>query len=187
MARGNADLSRWVVEELSAQRPAPRRIVELGPGPGVGLQHALQTFPQASVWGIDLSPEMISQARGRNRAAVDEGRLKLIIGGVEQLGAIAPIDIVFANHVLYFWHEPTRELETIRGSLAAGGMLALGYQLKQNMPPMAQKYFPRDGHLLYRSDDQVDAVVRAAGFVDIEHRVKGSPDAPEGRLALVTV
>ena len=186
MARGNAAFSRWVVDELPAPDNTDPRIVEIGPGPGVGLEFVLKRFPQASVWGVDMSPEMISQSRGRNRPAADAGRLTLILGGVDRLAGIAPIDVVFANHVLYFWHDPKTELKGIRSSLRPGGVLALGYQLKQNMPPASQKFFPRDGHLLYDSTDQVEDLLGASGYTSVAHRVMGAPDAPLGRLTLAT-
>lgn len=187
MARSNAEFSRWVVHELNKQHAdGDGHIVEVGSGPGIGLEEALKQFPRAQVWGVDLSPEMVSQSRKRNRAAADAGRLTLIVGGVARLAEIAPIDVVFANHVLYFWHDPEMELRQIHGFLQPGGILALGYQLKQNMPAPAQKYFPIDGHLLYEADDQLDSLLRAAGFTTISHRVKGSAQTPEGRLALAT-
>ena len=187
MARSNADFSRWVVHVLRQDvQGEDVRIVELGHGPGVGLEETLQLFPRANVWGFDPSPEMMSQSRRRNRAGVRAGRLTLAVGGAERLAGITPVDAVFANHVLYFWHEPEAEMRRIHASLRPGGLLALGYQLKHNMPPVAQKYFPLDGHLLYEVDDQLDSLLRAAGFTNIRRRLKGSPGAPEGRLALAT-
>jgi S-adenosylmethionine-diacylgycerolhomoserine-N-methlytransferase len=78
------------------------RIVELGPGPGIGLQETLKLFPQAQVWGIDLSTEMLSQSRKRNLAAVKANRLSLIEGHTTSPAQLAPVDIVLADHVLYF-------------------------------------------------------------------------------------
>jgi len=51
---------------------------------------------------------------------------------------------------------------------------------------MAQKRFPNEGHLLYDSDDNVAGLARAAGFTSVSLRVKGAPEAPEGRVALAT-
>ena len=71
MARRNGDLSRWVVSEVRKEcANDDTRIVELGPGPGIGLQELLRVFPAAQVWGVDLSAEMLSQSRKRNMAAV---------------------------------------------------------------------------------------------------------------------
>jgi len=51
---------------------------------------------------------------------------------------------------------------------------------------MAQKHFPGHGHLLYESDGEVASLLQGAGFASIGHRVKGSPESPERRLALAT-
>ena len=187
MAKGNADLSRWVVQQAAAHyASAVERIAELGPGPGVGLEALLAQFPDAQVWGVDISSVMLSQSRKRNKAAVTAGRLRLIEGAVPALSDSAPADIVMANHVLYFWHDPTAELAQIRGFMRPGGLLALGYQLRQNMPAMAQKRFPPAGHRLYEADDDVTNLATAAGFRTVTHVVKGPAEAPQGRVMLAT-
>jgi trans-aconitate methyltransferase len=187
MARGNAALSRWVVEQAAAHHgPAVERVAELGPGPGIGLEALLAQFPDAHVWGIDISSVMLSQSRKRNQAAVTAGRLKLLEGGVDRLSASAPTDIVIANHVLYFWPDPADELAELRSFLRPGGLLAMGYQLRQNMPRMAQKRFPAAGHRLYETEDDVTTVTVAAGFESVIHLVKGTAETPEGRVMLAT-
>ena len=140
MVRSNGDFSRWTIGERRRHLTwVPTRIVELGPGPGVGLEELLGAFPDAKVWGVDPSREMLGLSRQRNAAAAEGGRLALLEGGVASLVEVAPVDIVAANHVLYFWQEPEAELRRIRGSLRSGGLLAIGYQLRQNMPATAQK------------------------------------------------
>jgi ubiquinone/menaquinone biosynthesis C-methylase UbiE len=185
MARGNGSFNRWVVQEIAARLPdGVERAVELGPGPGVGLEGLLAKFPTALVWGIDLSPEMLSQSRGRNSEQSSAGRLILIEGGVESLQALAPIDLVMATHVLYFWHEPAEAVAQIYRALGSGGAFALGYQLRLNMPPISQKNFPKEGHVLYDSDGAVSTLLTRAGFKDVGFVVMGPSEAPEGRLAL---
>lgn len=187
MARGNAALSRWVVDQAAARHgDAVERVAELGPGPGVGLEVLLARFPRAHVWGVDLSPVMISQSRRRNRSAVDAGRLTLLEGDVSALGASAPADIVMANHVLYFWADPEAELARIRGFLQPRGLLAIGYQLRQNMPAMAQRKFPAAGHRLYDDAEDVTGLAVAAGFSSVAQVVKGPAEAPEGRVMLAS-
>jgi trans-aconitate methyltransferase len=187
MARSNGDFNRWVVEELGKQyQGQPARIVELGPGPGVGLEAALRMFPNARLWGVDPSPEMLSQSRKRNLGDAESGRLTLLEGNVASLAELAPIDIVMANHVLYFWHHPSAELAQLHGFLRPGGLLAVGYQLRLNMPKPAQTNFPKLGHLLYDSEDAVTRLLREAGFTSVSLLMKGTPDAPGGRLALAT-
>jgi SAM-dependent methyltransferase len=91
MARSNADFSRWVMQQVSEHYEGdPGRIAELGPGPGVGLEETLRRFATARVWGIDPSPEMLSQSRRRNSAQVSAGRLTLIEGTAAELAKRHP-------------------------------------------------------------------------------------------------
>jgi ubiquinone/menaquinone biosynthesis C-methylase UbiE len=187
MVRGNGSFNRWLVQEIATQLPGdPARVVELGPGPGVGLEEMLGKFPRARVWGVDLSPEMLSQSRRRNVEQANAGRLVLIEGGVESLQALAPVDLIVAAHVLYFWHEPTDALAQIYRALRPGGAIGLGYQLRVNMPAISQKNFPKEGHVLYDSDGAVSTLLAGAGFKNVSFFVMGPSQAPEGRLALAT-
>lgn len=187
MAKGNAALSRWVVQQASsALGGTAERVAELGPGPGVGLEALLAQFPDARVWGIDVSSLMLSQSMKRNQRAVTTGRLVLLEGGVVSVSAAAPADLVMANHVLYFWPDPAAEMTQIRSCLRPGGIMALGYQLKENMPRLAQRRFPPAGHRLYETEDEVTEVATAAGFGSAVQLIKGSADAPEGRVMLAT-
>jgi SAM-dependent methyltransferase len=190
MARGNRGFNAWVVNQLGERERSPEsemRIVELGPGPGVGLEEALLVFPTASFWGIDPSREMLAQCRKRNLEQVTDGRLVLLQGGTDLLAGLAPVDLVMAVHVLYFWHQPELELARIRDVLRPGGALGLGYRLRQHMPHISQTGFPKEGHRLYESDAEVDELLSDAGFGSVERRLVDSrPDAPAGRLAIAT-
>ena len=78
--------------------------------------------------------EMLSQSRKRNLAAVKANRLSLIEGTTAALAQLAPVDIILANHVLYFWHEPASELAQLHRFLQPGGLIALGYRTCHGWP-----------------------------------------------------
>lgn len=186
MTKGNGSFNRWVGDALSDEFGAepPNRIVELGHGPGVGTEGLLERFPAAMVWGIDQSATMTAAARTRNRIAVAAGRVEFVTGGLESVSAVAPVDLIVAVHVLYFLHDPVIELGRLRDSLQPDGVLALGFQLRSHMPMPAQIQFPRLGHTLYETSEDVEAVLRQAGFARITVAVDGKPDEPRGFLAL---
>ena len=189
MERGNAAFNRWVIDTVAATAGRDlSRIVDLGCGPGVGLEKLLVTFPDADVWGVDRSPVMIAQSRRRNRAGLESGRLNLVQGDLTALSDLAPVDLVVAVHVLYFWHQPAGALSSLREALRPGGKLAVGYRLRHDMPRVSQRQFPAEGHRLYDSDDEVVAIFREAGFGDAGPIVQdpGRGDGPSGRLVMGT-
>ena len=184
MARRNAALNRLIVAQIAHHVGTPRVLAELGFGSGIGLAALLATFRDAQVFGADPSAALARQAAARNRMAVRAGRLRLMQGDVTVLAPFAPIDLILAVHVLYFWRDPEAELTAIASLLRSGGHLALGYQLRQHTPPVAQQDFPREGHRLYESDREVIALLDAAGLAVRHQAVLGRTDSPAGRLSL---
>jgi SAM-dependent methyltransferase len=186
LARGNASFNRWLVRELGTVMPPPATVIELGCGPGIALRELLTAYPAAFVVGVDPSRVALNSARRRNTLAVAGGRLTLVTGDVAKAAEHGPADLVMACHILYLWADSVQELRRARDVLAACGHIALGYQLRRHMPPIAQRTFPREGFTLYDSDDQVAALLQHAGFTAPEVRIFGDPAHPGGRLALAT-
>lgn len=180
MARGNGSFNAVAVNQLRELYGELGQVAELGRGPGVALTALLEAFPNARVQGVDLSAQMLDQSRRRNAGAVQSGRLDLRQGDVEQISP--PPDLLLAVHVLYFWHEPEVTLKRLRTTLASGAVLALGYRCRADMPPPAQRDFPREGHRLYESEGEVRALLTSAGFQDAESHSITSGDHPLGWL-----
>lgn len=186
LARGNATFNRRVVHELSEVLPAPLTVIELGCGPGIALRELLTTYRSARVIGIDPSVVALKSARRRNAGAIEAGRLTLITGDLLAAIEYGPADLILACHVLYFWAEPLTELQRARQALGPAGHLALGYQLRRDMPEISQHAFLSEGFVLYDSDDQLITVLTEAGFATTEVRVLGEDGRPAGRIAIST-
>src|SRR6266545_2442564 len=82
MAYENRERNEWAVSLLEA-RPNDR-ILEIGFGPGLAIHHLTLTSPARFIAGIDDSPIMLQQARRRNAAAIQSGRVELQCGSVMQ-------------------------------------------------------------------------------------------------------
>jgi trans-aconitate methyltransferase len=63
MARTNAAFARSVISLRDVQ---PRQVLEVGFGPGVGIQLLAKSARAGRVAGVDCSKEMVEQATARN-------------------------------------------------------------------------------------------------------------------------
>jgi len=83
MAKMNQPCAAWVIDLLKIRKSD--RVLEIGFGPGVGIQLLAAAAPSAHIDGIDPSQEMLEQATARNAEAIDRGQVGLRIGSVEHL------------------------------------------------------------------------------------------------------
>ncbi|HEY7607804.1 MAG TPA: class I SAM-dependent methyltransferase [Alphaproteobacteria bacterium] len=107
------------------------RVLELGCGPGLALAGVLARATRGHVLGIDHSPLMVAQARRRNRAAIDAGRLELRCQNLADLDGIAgPFDKVLSLNVLMFLAPAQRQalFARLRALMTPGGRIAIAYQ-----------------------------------------------------------
>ena len=116
-----ADVPFYVALALEARGP----IVELAVGNGrVAIPVARATG--RTVIGIDMSPAMLAQARGR--AAVAGADLDLRLGDMRELSLIEPAALVYCpfRALLHLptWSDRRRTFERIAASLQPGGRFA---------------------------------------------------------------
>ncbi|RTL80256.1 MAG: methyltransferase domain-containing protein [Hyphomicrobiales bacterium] len=133
MARANRASVAWVIK-LLAVKPGDC-VLEIGFGPGVGLELLVREAPRAKFSGVDISEEMLRQAMARNRAAVDRGQVELRLGYAEHLpfpdGAF---DKAFSVNSLQVWTDPTAGLREARRVLKDGGTIAFGFTRHSGRP-----------------------------------------------------
>jgi ubiquinone/menaquinone biosynthesis C-methylase UbiE len=83
MARANRQCAAWVIDLLGIQ--PNDRVLEVGFGPGVGIQLLVRSVSGRYIAGVDPSEEMVQQAKARNVKAIESGRVDLRYGSVESL------------------------------------------------------------------------------------------------------
>ena len=119
--------------DLLAQVPleSPRRVIDLGCGPGNSTELLIARFPEAEVWGVDSSLEMLRQARerlpGRNFVEAD-------------LAGWSPperTDLLFANAVFQWVPDHPVVLRRLLAALSAGGVLAVQMPDNTEEPALA--------------------------------------------------
>jgi trans-aconitate 2-methyltransferase len=104
---------------LARVRSNPRRIVDLGCGPGTSTQLLAARFPDAQIIGVDNSEQMLASARARLPAIAFEKH---------DIGAWRPSvrpDLIFANAALQWLPNHHELVPRLMSFLADDGCLAI--------------------------------------------------------------
>jgi ubiquinone/menaquinone biosynthesis C-methylase UbiE len=133
MAQTNADCGAWVIELLEI---GPTDcVLEIGFGSGVIIHRLSNLAPAGHVVGIDLSREMLVQARARNASAVESGRVDLRRGFAESLPFDDNIfDKALAINSMQVWSHPAAGLREMRRVMKPAARIALGFTIYSGQP-----------------------------------------------------
>lgn len=103
----------------------PRRVVDIGCGPGNSTELLAERWPGAEVIGLDTSLDMIEKARRRLPG------LSFDRADAATWEPDGPVDLIFANAVMQWVPDHQNVLVRLFGLLAAGGVLAI--QMPDNL------------------------------------------------------
>jgi ubiquinone/menaquinone biosynthesis C-methylase UbiE len=128
MASMNRPCAAWTIDLLKMR--TDDRILEIGFGPGVGIQLLAEVASAGHVDGIDPSQEMVEHAVARNAAAIKRGQVDLRIGSAECLPfEDNTFDKALAINSMQVWPDPGASLSETRRVMKSGGTLALGFTI----------------------------------------------------------
>ncbi|MCA6091202.1 class I SAM-dependent methyltransferase [Streptomyces sp. SCA3-4] len=115
----------------------PRRILDIGSGPGVAACRLAAAFPLAEVTAVDGAPELLTRATERaERLGV---RLRTEVAGFpEGLDGLAPADLVWTGQVVHHVGDQQDALARLAGLLEPDGVLAV---VEGGLPA---RWLPRD-------------------------------------------
>jgi SAM-dependent methyltransferase len=122
----NIERSLRTVDLLDVQ--PEHRVLEVGHGPGIALAALADKVHDGSIVGLDHSELMHRQAARRNRQTLEDGRLALIVGEIEDLDPAVPFDRIMLVNVAMFWEDPTESFRSLSDLLAPGGVMAVTHQ-----------------------------------------------------------
>ncbi len=156
---GIYDLTRWsfllgreALVRRAAARLTPANILEVGCGTGKNLGQLGRLFPQARLWGLDLSADMLAVARRKLQGLAP--RLTLIQAAYDHSVEKKPFfDLVVFSYALSMFNPGWEQaLMAASQDLAPGGAIAVvdfhnsGSRLFKRW--MGLNHVRLDGHLL---------------------------------------
>jgi ubiquinone/menaquinone biosynthesis C-methylase UbiE len=142
-------LPAWVLDLLEIN-PSDS-VLEVGSGPGVGLELAAARAHEGRVMGVDPSETMLEMARRRNHALIEAERVELRPGSAEKLPfEDATFDKAMTMNSLHLWPDPVAGLKEVRRTLRSGGRIAVAIT-----------------RFSYASSDKWKSYLNDAGFTDV--------------------
>ena len=124
MQRGNEAINRWTIDLLDIQ--AHDQLLEIGIGNGSTLHRIASNNKVRKIVGVDLSADMIKEAKKLNKHYIENGIVELQKGNVLSLPyKDAAFNKVFTIHTLYFWTDINKGFSEIHRVLEPGGILFL--------------------------------------------------------------
>jgi ubiquinone/menaquinone biosynthesis C-methylase UbiE len=126
LARTKRDFIQWAIHLLKVQ--PNDKVLEVGFGPGVGIEILTTVTSISYVAGVDSSKEMVEQAIIRNAKAIEAGLVQLHCGSVEKLPfADDTFDKALAINSMQVWSDAMVGLRSMWRVIKVGGFLALGF------------------------------------------------------------
>lgn len=142
-------LPAWVLDLLEVN--ASDSVLEIGSGPGVGLQLAAARARQGRVAGVDPSETMLEMAQRRNLDLIEAGMIELHLCSVERLPFDdATFDKAMTMNSVHLWPDPITGLREVKRTLRRGGRIAVAIT-----------------RFSYASPAKFESHLLSAGFTDV--------------------
>ncbi|KAI1893074.1 hypothetical protein AGOR_G00140130 [Albula goreensis] len=141
-------------------------VLELGFGPGVGLEAAAQLLssPEGKLIGVDYSEYMYKVSTQRMKHLIASGKVTLHQCSVDAMPLPdSSVDKVFHCNCYYFWPDLREGAAEIHRVMKPGGLMVTTLNLTRLSELASQKVIPGDN---WRPENYIDAL-RATGFIDV--------------------
>lgn len=123
----NVRRNEWTVSLLEIE--PHHKVLEVGCGPGRGLEYVARRLKDGCAVGLDHSALMVELATKRNARWVDADRVRVVHASAETAAELdQTFDRVFAVNVAQFWDAPAKTLGVIRRTMAPQGRIGIAFQ-----------------------------------------------------------
>ena len=172
MSRMLNNVNRQIVESTVGllQIGPGHQVLDIGFGGGSALVLAAAKLKTGKITGIDLSPEMVAQARRKFPREIASGRITVQEGDVSKLPfSDATFDRVLTINTIYFWPDTMQGLAEIKRVLKADGLAAIGIRSKEKMEKQSLTQY----NFRLFTKEELESIMLEAGFRDVQIDYRG--------------
>lgn len=168
MIKGNRSYYETVLKDLKIH--SNDKILEIGYGPGIGINLISKRFETCDIYGIDFSELMYTRATNRNKQFIDNNRVYLLFGDfVETDISTSDFDKIFCINVVYFRDNLQKPFERVKSLLKDDGIFCFYMAKKEDLTKL--KFTKNDIFNKY-SIDQISEALISAGFREFDYYFK---------------
>lgn len=164
MIKENMSRYSLLIKDLNIQ-PLDK-ILEIGYGPGVGIELIAKACNSCTIHGIDFSELMYKRATKRNKKHIENNKVLLKYGDIlDSQTDKDNYDKIFCLNVVYFWDDLQKPFEKIGSLLNNSGAFYI-YMATKEM--LMEKKAPDEVFNKY-SIEQIEEALRLAGFNNVTY------------------
>lgn len=165
MVKGNRPVYETLLKYMNVEEGD--RLLEIGYGPGVGINLIMERYNPGGIYGVDFSELMCAKAAVRNKKHVESGKVKLTFGDfITAEVKEKDFDKIYFTNVVYFWSSLKEPFEKLHALVKNEGTvffyMAGEEYLKKNKMSSTEifnKY----------SIEKITAALKLAGFKDVQY------------------
>jgi len=121
-------LSEWALTTLPDIKC--RKILDIGCGGGMLISLLASKYPEAEIFGVDISEESVAMTSKVNADLVKSGRCKISLDPVSKLPfAPGTFDLVTAFETYFFWPDLENDIAKAAATVAEGGCMIIVSEL----------------------------------------------------------
>lgn len=160
MNAAHSGMMTWALANLTIKEDAV--VLDIGTGGGKTLQQLSPRVTRGKLFGIDYAEQAVTNTIQLNRKDVDAGKINVQQANVEAIPhADNKFDLITAFQTHYFWPDLPCSMKEIHRVLGPGGTFLL----------VAELYKINYHMTAYKSQEEMEALLRASGFASVTSRV----------------
>lgn len=167
MNKNHYEVTGWGLQMLTLEDDS--QVIDLGCGGGKTVQRLAIHTPKGKVFGLDYSEDCVEWANELNQPEVEEGRVVIIRGEVENTPfEMEQFDVATAVETVYFWEDRVRAFQEVYRILKPEGQfLIVNEAFPDEKHREKNKVYQEQGGMDLPSPEELRHWLKKAGFREV--------------------